>query len=153
MAHFSVVAKRSVSGVNWQPTVPALVHMLAASGGPGLRAAFAAAGLDGLRPAQAVALVPLAGGALHASDLADRLRVSRQAVGQAIRALEAHGYVERSPDNADARALLITLTSRGREALRVMRANSLAVEAHWEKVLGRQRLTDLRETVRLLLEA
>ncbi|MCV7215264.1 MarR family transcriptional regulator [Mycobacterium crocinum] len=127
--------------------------MLAASGGPGLRAAFAAAGLDGLRPAQAVALVPLAGGALHASDLADRLRVSRQAVAQAIRALEAHGYVERSPDNADARALLITLTSRGRAALRVMRANSLAVEAHWEKVLGRQRLADLRETVRLLLEA
>ena len=127
--------------------------MLAASGGPGLRTAFAAAGLDGLRPAQAVALVPLAGGALHASDLADRLRVSRQAVAQAIRALEAHGYVVRSPDSADARALLITLTSRGREALRVMRANSLAVEQQWEKILGRQRLADLRETVGLLLDA
>ncbi|WP_325096720.1 MarR family winged helix-turn-helix transcriptional regulator [Mycolicibacterium vinylchloridicum] len=133
--------------------MPALVHMLAASGGPGLRAAFAAAGLDGLRPAQAVALVPLAAGALHASDLADRLRVSRQAVAQAIRALESHGYIVRSPDDTDARALLIALTPRGRHALRVMRGNALAVEQHWEAVLGRQRLDDLRETVQSLLDA
>jgi DNA-binding MarR family transcriptional regulator len=133
-------------------TVPALVHMLAASRGPGLRAAFAAAGVEGLRPAQAVALVPLAGGALHASGLADRLNVSRQAVAQAIRALEAHGYVVRTPDDTDARVLLIALTPRGREALRVMRANALAVEKHWEQVLGRQRLLALRETVQLLLD-
>lgn len=135
------------------PTVPALVHMLAASGGPGMRAAFAAAGLDGVRPAQAVALVPLAGGALHASGLADRLNVSRQAVAQAVKALEAHGYVVRTPDDTDARALLIALTPRGWEVLRVMRANALAVEQHWEHVLGRQRLAELRETVQLLLDS
>jgi DNA-binding MarR family transcriptional regulator len=136
-----------------KPTVPALVHMLAASGGPRLRAAFAEAGLDGLRPAQAVALVPLASGALHASALADRLRVSRQAVAQAIRALETHGYIVRAPDDTDARALLIALTPRGRQALHVMRANALAVEHDWEQVLGRQRLAELRATVQLLLDA
>lgn len=151
VAHSYVVTKRTVSESNWRPTVPALVQMLAASGGPRLRAAFDAAGLDGLRPAQALALVPLVGGPLHASDLADRLGVSRQAVAQTIRVLEAHGYVERSRDNADARALLIALTPRGREALRVMRANALAVERDWEQVLGQQRLADLRETVALLL--
>ena len=69
--------------------MPALVNLVAASGGPHLRAAFAAAGLDGIRPAQSVALVPLAAGGMHASDLADRLRVSRQAVAQAIAALGA----------------------------------------------------------------
>ncbi|WP_183508970.1 MULTISPECIES: MarR family transcriptional regulator [unclassified Mycolicibacterium] len=136
-----------------KPTVPALVHMLAASGGPQLRAAFTAAGLDGLRPAQAVALVPLAAGALHASDLADRLRVSRQAVAQAVRALDAHGYVVRSPDETDARAVLIALTPRGHQALRVMRANALAVERHWRQVLGQERLAELRATVQLLLGA
>lgn len=83
---------------NWQPTVPALVNMVAASGAPRLRAAFAAAGLDGIRPAQAVALAPLAAGGLHASDLADRLQVSRQAVAQAITGLERHGYVTRVPN-------------------------------------------------------
>ncbi len=135
----------------WQPTVPALVNLVAASGAPHLRAAFAAAGLDGIRPAQAVALVPLAAGGLHASDLADRLRVSRQAVAQGVVALERHGYVTRVPDPGDARARIIELTPRGRRALRVMRAHAVDLERRWEKVLGQRRLVDLRETLQMLL--
>lgn len=133
--------------------MPALVNLVAASGAPQLRAAFAAAGLDGIRPAQAVALVPLAVGGLHASDLADRLRVSRQAVAQAVVALERHGYVNRVPDPADARARVIELTPRGRQALRVMRSNALDVEKRWQQVLGRQRLGEFRKTLVLLLSA
>jgi DNA-binding MarR family transcriptional regulator len=140
-----------VPNVEWQPTVPALVNLVAASGVPQLRAAFAAAGLDGIRPAQAVALVPLASGGLHASDLADRLRVSRQAVAQGIAALERHGYVTRVPDPADARARIIELTPRGRQALRVMRSNAMNVEKRWERVLGPRRLGELRGTLELLL--
>ncbi len=140
-----------VVDAEWKPTVPALVNLVAASGAPRWRAAFAAAGLDGIRPAQAVALVPLAGGGLHASDLADRLRVSRQAVAQAIAALERHGYVSRVPDPADARARIIEPTPRGRQALRVMRSNAVDLENRWERVLGRQRLGELRETLELLL--
>lgn len=128
-----------------------MVHMVAASRGPRLRAAFAAAGLDGLRPARAVALVPLAMGALHASELADRLRISRQAVAQAVRALESRGYVQRSTDATDARALLIELTPRGRQALRVMRANAIATERHWEQILGPRRFDDLRDALQTLL--
>lgn len=135
----------------WQPTVPALVNLVAASGAPRLRAAFAAAGLDGIRPAQAVALVPLAAGGLHASDLADRLQVSRQAVAQAITALERNGYVARAPDPLDARARIIELTPRGRQALRVMRSNAVGLEQRWEQVLGRRRLAELRETLQMLL--
>lgn len=136
---------------DWQPTVPALVNLVAASGAPRLRAAFAAAGLDGIRPAQAVALVPLAAGGLHASDLADRLQVSRQAVAQAVAALERHGYVTRAPHPADARARIIELTPRGRHALRVMRSNTVDLEARWERVLGRERLAELRATLQMLL--
>jgi DNA-binding MarR family transcriptional regulator len=144
--------RRVVEG-DWKPTVPALVNLVAASGAPRLRAAFAAAGLDGIRPAQAVALVPLAVGGLHASDLADRLRVSRQAVAQAVVALERHGYVNRGPDPADARARLIELTPRGQQALRVMRSNALDLENRWQQVLGKQRLGEFRETLVLLLSA
>ena len=136
---------------DWRPTVPALVNLVAASGAPRLRAAFAAAGLDGIRPAQAVALVPLAAGGLHASDLADRLRVSRQAVAQAITGLERHGYVTRAPNPLDARTRIIELTPRGRHALRVMRSNAVELEQRWEELLGRQRLAELRETLQLLL--
>ncbi len=137
----------------WEPTVPALVNLLAGSGAPGLRAAFAAAGLDGIRPAQAVALVPLAAGGLHASDLADRLRVSRQAVAQAVAALERHGYVVREPHPSDARALIIELSDRGRQALRVMRSNALEKENRWRNLLGENRFDELRETLVALLSA
>ncbi|OCB32172.1 MarR family transcriptional regulator [Mycobacterium malmoense] len=136
---------------DWQPTVPALVSLVAASGAPRLRAAFATAGLDGIRPAQAVALVPLASGGLHASDLADRLQVSRQAVAQAITGLERHGYVNRVPDPRDARARVVELTARGRQALRVMRSNAVDLEQRWERVLGRRRLAELREALEALL--
>lgn len=137
----------------WQPTVPALVSLLATTGAPRLRAAFAEAGLDGIRPAQAVALIPLAAAGLHASDLADRLNVSRQAVAQGIAGLERHGYVTRVPDPVDARARIIELTPRGRQALRVMRANAVAAEKRWEQVLGQRRLAELRETLQMLLSS
>ena len=133
--------------------MPALVNLVAASGAPRLRAAFAAAGLDGIRPAQAVALVPLAAGGLHASDLADRLRVSRQAVAQAVAALERHDYVVRGPHPSDARARVIELTPRGRHALRVMRSTALDVEKRWRDVLGEHRFGELRETLLALRSA
>jgi len=114
-----------VVNAEWKPTVPALVNLVAASGAPHLRAAFAAAGLDGIRPAQAVA--------------------------QGVAALERYGYVTRVPDPADARARIIELTPRGRQALRVMRSNALDLEKRWEQVLGERRLGELRETLRMLL--
>lgn len=144
---------RRVLDADWEPTVPALVQMLAATAAPRLRAAFAAAGLDGIRPAQAVALVPLVAGGLHASDLADRLKVSRQAVAQAVTALERHGYVTRVPDPADARAQIIELTPPGRQALRVLRSNALNSEQRWQQILGEQRLGELRTTLQTLLSA
>jgi DNA-binding MarR family transcriptional regulator len=144
---------RRVADGDWKPTVPALVNLVAASGAPHLRAAFAAAGLDGIRPAQAVALVPLAAGGLHASDLADRLKVSRQAVAQGIAGLERHGYVNRVVDPVDARARIIELTPRGRQALRVMRSNALALERRWEQLLGPRRLGELRDSLETLLSS
>ncbi|MHA7651467.1 MarR family winged helix-turn-helix transcriptional regulator [Mycobacterium sp. ML4] len=137
----------------WEPTVPALVQRLAAAGGPRLKSAFAAAGLDGIRPAQAVALVPLATGGLHASDLADRLGVSRQAVAQAVTALERHGYVTREHNPEDARTRIIELTPRGRQTLRVMRSTAKDVEGRWRQILGQRRLGELRATLQTLLAA
>lgn len=144
---------RRLADAQWEPTVPALVQLLAATAGPRLRAAFASAGLDGIRPAQAVALVPLAGGGLHASDLADRLGVSRQAVAQVISALERHGYVTRASNPDDARTRIIELTGRGGQVLRVMRTNAGDLEKTWGAVLGERRLGELRETLQMLLAA
>ncbi|MCV6976435.1 MarR family winged helix-turn-helix transcriptional regulator [Mycobacterium bourgelatii] len=144
---------RRLPDAEWEPTVPALVQLVAATGGPRLRAAFAAAGLDGLRPAQAVALVPLATGGLHASELAERLGVTRQAVAQGVAELDRNGYVTRAANPADARTRIIELTPRGRQALRVMRASALEQERRWEQILGERRLRDLRKSLQMLLAA
>ncbi|ETW22560.1 MarR family transcriptional regulator [Mycobacterium gastri 'Wayne'] len=82
-----------------------------------------------------------------------RLAVSRQAVAQAVAALERHDYVSRVPDPVDARARVIELTPRGRQALRVMRSNAIDVEERWTQILGQRRLADLRKSLQLLLAA
>ncbi|AWH97563.1 MarR family transcriptional regulator [Dietzia psychralcaliphila] len=56
-------------------------------------------------------------GALTATDLAALERISHQAVAGAVRELEEMGLVSRSPDPADGRRVLITLTDSGRTRL------------------------------------
>jgi DNA-binding MarR family transcriptional regulator len=134
-------------------TVPALVQALARSGTERLRADFAAQDMPGLRPLHAVLLVPLLGGGRHASDLAETLGVSRQAIAQVVTRLEQDGYLTRVTDPGDARAKLICLTPRGRSALRTMRATGLAVEDEWREQLGAERLASFRDTLVALLAA
>jgi len=131
--------------------VPALVQLLARSGAERLRTEFAAQGMGGLRPLHALLLVPLLGGGRHASDLAETLGVSRQAVAQVVTRLERDGYLTRITDPGDARAKLVCLTPRGRAALRTMRATALAVEDEWRQRLGAERLAGFRDTLITLL--
>ena len=107
--------------------------------------------MTGLRPLHAVLLVPLLGGGRHASDLAETLGVSRQAIAQVVTRLEQDRYLTRITDPGDARAKLICLTPRGRSALRTMRATALAVEEEWRDRLGPERLADFRDTLLTLL--
>lgn len=59
------------------------------------------------------------------TDLAARVGVSKQAVGQLVEELEEMGILERAPDPADGRAKLVRFSARGRrgllEGLAVMR--------------------------------
>ncbi len=132
-------------------TVPALVQLLARSGAERLRGEFAAQDMGGLRPLHALLLVPLLGGGRHASDLAETLGVSRQAVAQVVTRLEQGGYLTRITDPGDARAKLVCLTPRGRAALRTMRATALTVEDEWRQRLGAERLAGFRDTLLTLL--
>ena len=131
--------------------MPALVQALARSGAERLRADFTAQGMDGLRPVHAVLLVPLLGGGRHASDLAETLGVSRQAVAQVVSRLEQDGYLTRITDPGDARAKLICLTPRGRAALRAMRTTAMTIEDEWRARLGAERLAGFRDTLLTLL--
>lgn len=131
--------------------MPALVQLLARSGTERLRADFAAQGMEGLRPLHALLLIPLLGGGRHASDLAENLGVSRQAVAQVVTRLEGDGYLRRITDPGDARAKLVCLTPRGRAALRTMRATAVALEDEWRQRLGAGQLDSFRDTLIALL--
>ena len=78
-----------------------------------VQAGFAAAGLPEIRPAHAAVFqwLPPEGG--RATELADRIGTTKQAVGYLIDYLERHGYLERVADPRDGRALIVRRTEKG----------------------------------------
>jgi DNA-binding MarR family transcriptional regulator len=89
------------------------------------------AGRRVIRPALTRILPHLRAEGVRVTDLARAADVSKQAVSQAIAALEAEGVVELRPDPADARAKRVHLTKRGGEAF----AHGLGVLASLEREL------------------
>jgi DNA-binding MarR family transcriptional regulator len=84
------------------------------------------------------------------SDLAARLRISKQALNYLLRELERLDYLERRPDPDDLRAKRITLTSRGKAAVTVIREAVAETETEWARQLGLKRFTQLRALLREL---
>ncbi len=83
------------------------------------------------------------------SELATRLRISKQALNYLLGELERLGYLERHPDPDDLRSKRIALTSRGIAVVGVIRDAVSEVETAWTERLGPERFAALRE---LLLE-
>lgn len=83
------------------------------------------------------------------SELAARLKMSKQALNYLLGELERLAYLERRPDPDDRRSKRIVLTSRGIAAVAAIREAVADVEADWAERLGPNRFGALRE---LLLE-
>jgi len=81
---------------------------------------------------------------LRPTDLAARLRMSKQALNYLLGELERLGYVERRPDTKDRRGKRVTLTARGVATIAVIRQAVDEVEADWAKQLGATRFAQLR---------
>ena len=78
------------------------------------------------------------------SDLAARLRISKQALNYLLGELERLGYLQRRPDPGDLRSKRIAVTSRGVAAIRVIREAVEEMEATWTEQLGPERFAQLR---------
>src|SRR5436309_15840193 len=83
------------------------------------------------------------------SELAARLRISKQALNYLLGELERLGYLERRPDPDDLRSKRIALTPRGTAVVNAIRDAVADLETAWAKRLGPARFAALRE---LLLE-
>jgi DNA-binding MarR family transcriptional regulator len=83
------------------------------------------------------------------TELATRLRISKQALNYLLGELERLDYLERRPDPDDLRSKRVALTRRGISAVRVIREAVGEVETAWAQQLGPKRFAQLRG---LLLE-
>ncbi len=86
------------------------------------------------------------------SQLAARLRASKQSINHLLGQLERFGYLERRDDPDDLRSRRIHLTPRGKSVVLVIREAVREVEHDWERRLGSKRLALLRELLRELCE-
>jgi DNA-binding MarR family transcriptional regulator len=116
----------------WEVVQSHMLERLHQSGFPDFDAAylpvFGYPGPQGMRP----------------SELAVRLRVSKQALNYLLGELERHRYLERRPHPDDLRSKRIMLTDRGISAVGVIRAAVAEVETIWQERLGAQRFAQLR---------
>jgi DNA-binding MarR family transcriptional regulator len=87
------------------------------------------------------------------TEIADRLGVTKQAIGPLVDELESEGVVERIDDPGDRRAKLIRWTKKGERAL----LHGLGVLAELERELaaavGKARMAELATTLERLIAA
>src|SRR5712691_7116242 len=79
------------------------------------------------------------------TELATRLRISKQALNYLLGELERLDYLERRPDPDDLRSKRVALTPRGTSVISVIRQAVGEVETAWAQQLGPERFAALRE--------
>jgi DNA-binding MarR family transcriptional regulator len=86
-------------------------------------------------------------GGSRLTTLARAAQVTKQTAGYLVDELERGGYVERTPDPADARARLVRITDGGQQVIAVAAPVQAAVEAEWTAHLGARHTEQLRRTL------
>ena len=103
-----------------------------------------AAGFVALRlPHMAVLQYPGPEG-VRPGTLAERAGMSKQAMNQLLRSLEAQGYIARSDAPDEGRARLIRFTKRGRAAYAKIHDILREIEREWRAELGAKRFAELK---------
>jgi DNA-binding MarR family transcriptional regulator len=104
-----------------------------------------AAGFEELRvPHMAVLQFPGPDG-VRPGVLAERAGMSKQAMNQLLRSLEALGYLARSDAPDEGRARIVRLTKRGHTAYAKIHDILRAIEQEWRAELGAKPFTELKE--------
>ncbi|MBO4159802.1 MarR family winged helix-turn-helix transcriptional regulator [Micromonospora antibiotica] len=113
-----------------------------------LHAELARQGHPELRPAHGFVLQAVGVAGTTASDLGQRLGISKQAAGKTVDRLVALGYLERADDPADARRKLVRMTEKGVDGLRRSATIFDALREQWVARLGAERVAALEDDLR-----
>lgn len=135
------------------PTVGALTRLVSLAFRERVWEAVKEAGYDDLQPAHVFLFRYPTIADLRPGELATQLGISKQAVNDLLRQLEARGYLTLRPDPSDGRARLITLTDRGEEVVAYTRQMAQEISAEWARAVGRKRYEAFRQTLLDILDA
>lgn len=118
-----------------------------------MMAEVASCGFDDVTPAFSSLMPLLDATGARPTTLAQRAGISKQAISQLVRELEARGYVEQVPDATDTRAKIVRLTKRGV----ALHAAAAEVRLEMQSVaiakLGKSRVSRLRRDLMELAAA
>ena len=92
-------------------------------------------------------LLAVRDGALSASELADHLGVTKQAVSQLVDAMQDARLITRTADEHDGRSKRIAITAKGRKLLRTVEAIYQELERGWAAVIGAAQLDAIRTSL------
>jgi DNA-binding MarR family transcriptional regulator len=112
-----------------------------------LDAALREAGFTDLRAAHAPVFMAIDADGTRVTDLALRSAMSKQAMGELIRYLSAHGYLVVAADPADGRAKRVALTDRGWAAVDLGERVISQYDRWLEATVGADQVARLRETL------
>ena len=93
-----------------------------------------------------LSLTPLAG--MRLTDLAARVGMTKQALGEFVAALQEAGLVEVTVDERDRRVRLVRPTPAGQELQRVIESAIGGIERRWAAEVGPERWATFREVLR-----
>ena len=125
----------------------------AQSGAGGGRGAPSARGTPKVRIAHTTLFPHITSAGVRLTELADRLGVTKQAIGPLVDDLESEGLVERIDDDADRRAKLIRWTTKGERALLHGRGVLAELERALAAAVGKARMAELATTLERLIAA
>lgn len=112
-----------------------------------------ARGHPGLGPSHSLLLANLDPEGTRITVLAERVGMSKQAMGQLVGDLTREGYVTRAPDPGDRRATRVAFTDRGQRFLRDAYEIRREMDAEYVALLGEDRLRALRADLAAVLAA
>ena len=115
-------------------------------------AAVHRAGYSDITLAQARIATRIAPEGSRLTELADQAQISKQTATHLVDQMERSGYVERTVDPTDGRGRLVRFTKKGREVIKISRAEEARIDADWKAHLGERRMRQLREALSLLRE-
>lgn len=85
------------------------------------------------------------------TELAKLAQITQQSMSELVAELERRGYVERTPDPTDRRAVLVRRTERGWHVNAISRQAVAEAQAEWESQLGAPEYAHLLEALRRIV--